>query len=152
DQGIRCYRGSPSGLAWRLGRTIPGAILRGLEEVRCAAPPAVWPHQIMPRLWNIPASMFIYPIGPMRARLMGLRSRVTRFTRGIEAAARSRGIFHFCFHPENLAESPYGFPLLDDMLEKLMQARHRGDIEIMTMSDVVARMERRLSYDWQEHN
>jgi hypothetical protein len=77
---------------------------------------------------------------------------VERFSRGIKAAARRRGIFHFCFHPENLAESPYGFPLLDDMLEKLMLARQRGDVEILTMRDVIDRIERKPSYVWQKQN
>lgn len=90
--------------------------------------------------------MFFYPIVPARERLIGLRSRVERFRLGLEAAARQRALFHFCFHPENLVESPSGFSLLDDMLEKLTRSRDRGDIEILTMSDVVARMERNESY------
>ena len=71
-----------------------------------------------------------------------MRSRVERFSRGLEAAARLRGIFHFCLHPENLTESPHGFSLFEDMLERLIRARDRGDIEILTMGEVAARMER----------
>ena len=93
--------------------------------------------------------MFLYPIGAARARIIGLRSRIDRFRLGLEAAASHRAVFHFCFHPENLVESPHGFSLLDDMLEKLVLARDRGDIEILTMSDVVARMERKELYDVQ---
>jgi len=70
-----------------------------------------------------------------------LRSRVERFRRGLEAAARHRGIFHFCLHPENLAESHYGFSILDDILDRLLRSRDRGDVEILTMGDVAARME-----------
>jgi hypothetical protein len=93
--------------------------------------------------------MFLYPIGGARARVIGLRSRIERFRRGLEAAARHRAIFHFGFHPENLVESPRGFPLLDDMLEMLVLARNRGDVEVMTMSDVVSRMERQRLYGLQ---
>jgi len=146
EHGFRCFRGSPPSLAWRLGRTVSGAVLRAWEEMRRATPPLASPREAMPGLWSIPASMFFYPIDPTRERLIGLRSRVERFRLGLEAAARRRALFHFCFHPENLVESPSGFSLLDDMLDKLTRSRDRGDIEILTMSDVVARIERNESY------
>jgi hypothetical protein len=58
----------------------------------------------------------------------------------MEAAARYRGIFHLSFHPENLAESPHGFSMFEDMLERLLRARDRGDVEILTMGQAAARM------------
>lgn len=143
EHGLNCFRGGPFGLAWSLGATMPGAILRAWEELRGAAPRPVWPSKFLPNLWTLPASLFLYPIGPARTRLVGLRSRVERFARGLEVAARYGAVFHFCFHPENLAESPHGFPLFDDILERLVEARNRGDIEILTMSDVIARIERK---------
>ena len=139
--GIRSYRGRTPVLACRLGRTPPGALLRALDEFTRATPPPVWPQETLPALWNIPSSLFLYPIGPSRARVLALRSRLQRFDRGLNAAARLRGIFHFCLHPENLAESTDGFSLFEDILERLTQARDRGDVEILTMSQVVARME-----------
>jgi hypothetical protein len=142
EHRIRCFRGAPPALAWRLGRTFSGAMLRAWDELRCAPPPLVSPREVMPDLWTLPSSMFLYPIGPARARLIGVRSRVERFSRGLEAAARRRGIFHFSFHPENLVESPLGFDLLDEILEKLVTSRRRGDIEVMTMSEVVTCVER----------
>ena len=75
-------------------------------------------------------------------RVVGLQSRIDRFSRGLAAAARLRGIFHFCLHPENLTESRQGFSLFEDILDLLIRVRDRGDIEIMTMSEVAARMER----------
>jgi peptidoglycan/xylan/chitin deacetylase (PgdA/CDA1 family) len=151
QHGLRCFRGRPPALAWRLGPTLPGAILRASEEVLRCTPPPVWPVQTIPGLWNIPASMFFYPIRPARSRIIGLRSRVERFRRGMEAAARHRAIFHFCLHPENLVESTSGFSVLEDILEKLVQTRDRGDVEIMTMRDVVDQMERNQLYDCQRH-
>jgi hypothetical protein len=139
--GIRCYRGRTPVFACELGRTLPGALLRALDELVRACPPLVWPRETLPGLWNIPASLFLYPIGPSRTRFLALPSRRERFRLGLEAAARYRGIFHFCLHPENLAESPHGFSLLDDILEHLTQARDRGDVEILTMDQVAARME-----------
>src|SRR5262249_34326932 len=102
----------------------------------------VWPYEARPGLWNIPSSVFLYPIGPARTRFVPLRSRVERFGRGLEAAARYRGIFHYSLHPENLAESPEGFALFDEMLERLIPMRDWGDIEVVTMGEVAARMER----------
>ena len=152
EHGLRCFRGGPFTLAWRLGRSMPGALLRAWEELRCASPLLVWPWKVLPGLWSVPASLCLYPIGPARARWIGLRSRVERFRRGLEAAARNRAVFHFCFHPENLAESPQGFAMLDEILENLIRARSRGDVEIMTMTDVVTRMERKQQpYALQEH-
>jgi hypothetical protein len=144
--GIRCYRGRPPALAWRLGPTLPGALLRGLDELRRTAPPPVWPQEVLPGLWNIPASTFFYPIGGARSLVIGLRSRVERFSRGLEAAERLRGIFHFCLHPENLTESRHGFSIFEDMLQRLVRARDERGIEVLTISDVVDRIERKQIY------
>jgi hypothetical protein len=140
--GLRSYRGRTVTLAHRLGPALPGAMLRAWNELTRATPPPVWPLETQPGLWNIPSSLFLYPIGGSRTRIVGLRSRVARFIRGIEAAARYRGIFHYCLHPENLAESRAGFSLFEEMLNRLLLARARGDIEVLTMGEVAVRIER----------
>jgi hypothetical protein len=140
--GIRCYRSRTPTLAFRLGRTLPGAALRLADEMRCAAPPPVWPVRKMNGLWTVPASLFLYPIGESRNRFVPLRSRVERFRKGIEEAARRKGVFHYCFHPDNLTESPDGFSMLDDMLESLTRARDAGTVEISPMGDIAEFMER----------
>jgi hypothetical protein len=140
--GIRCYRGRTVARAFRLGRTVSGALARLLDELRRSTPIPVWPQETLPGLWNIPASLFLYPIGSSRTKIVGLRSRIERFSRGLEAAARHRGIFHFCLHPENLTESPHGFDMFEEILERLISRRDRGDIEVLTMTEVAARMER----------
>jgi hypothetical protein len=139
--GIRCYRGRTPVLSYQLGRTLPGAILRMLDELRAATPPPVWPEEVLPGLWNIPSSSFLYPIGTWRSRAVPLWTRVERFRRGLEAAARYRGIFHFCLHPANLSESPGGFSMFHHMLERLARARDRGDIEILTVDEVASRVQ-----------
>ena len=140
--GIRSYRGRTPVLAYELGPTLPGALLRVLNELLRVTPPPVWPQETLPGLWNIPSSLFLYPIGPSRTRFVALRSRVERFSRGLEAAARYRGIFHFVLHPENLAESRHGFSMFENILERMVRARDRGDVDILTMAEVAARMER----------
>ncbi len=140
--GIRCYRGRTVSRAFQLGATLRGKAARLFDELRCSTPQPVWPEETLPGLWNIPSSLFLYSIRPSRARVVGVHSRVERFRRGVAAAATHRGIFHFCLHPENLTESPHGFSMFEDMLEHLVHSRNQGDVEILTMSEVAARMER----------
>jgi hypothetical protein len=139
--GIICYRGRTVAPSFRLGPTIYGKAARLFDEMRRATPRVVWPSETLPGLWNIPSSLFLYPIHPSRMRFAGIQSRVDRFSRGIEAAARHRGIFHFCLHPENLTQSARGFAMFEQLLELMAASRRRGDIEILTMRDVAVRME-----------
>lgn len=140
--GIRCYRGRTVAPAFRLGPTLLGKVARLADELRRGTPRLVSPHETLPGLWNIPSSLFLYPIHPSRTRLVGLQSRIARFNRGVEAAIRHSGVFHYCLHPENLTEAPQGFAIFEEMLQRLVAARDSGDIEILTVSDVAARMER----------
>jgi len=141
SNGIRLYRGRTPVLAYRLGRTLPGAVLRVWQEMAGTAPPLVWPIETLPGLWNLPSSLFLYPMTPWRTNIVGLRTRIKRFEQGLKAAIRSRGIFHFCLHPENLAESNHGFAVFEEILEILTRARDRGDVEVLTMGDVAALIE-----------
>lgn len=138
-QGIRCYRGRTPARSYQLGRTLSGAVLRALEQWS-GTPPLVWPEEALPGLWNLPSSDFLYPIGLWRTRAVPLRARVERLQKGIDAAARHRQIFHFCFHPANLSESPDGFVLLEQMLERMVRAKKSGDVEILTMTEVIDRL------------
>jgi peptidoglycan/xylan/chitin deacetylase (PgdA/CDA1 family) len=140
--GIRCYRGRTVARSFQPGPRLLRALARLSDELRHCTPLPVWPEEILPGLWSIPSSLFLYPIRASRTRVVGLRSRIERFSRGVAAATRHRGIFHFCLHPENLTESPDGFSMFEEMLERLILSRDRGDVEILTMSEVAARMER----------
>ncbi len=63
---------------------------------------------------------------------------------------RDRGIFHFGLHPENLAESRLGFSIFEEMIEKLVRARDLGDVQILTVIEVVDRMEGKQTYAQQK--
>jgi hypothetical protein len=140
-QGLLCYRGRAPIFSEKLGRSLPGSVARALEELGRHTPPPVWPIEAMPGLWNVPASLFLYPIGEARTRFVALASRLQRVCRGLNAAVRCRGVFHFCLHPANLAESPRGFPMFEAILEQLIRRRELGDIEILSMAQVAHRMQ-----------
>jgi peptidoglycan/xylan/chitin deacetylase (PgdA/CDA1 family) len=140
--GLQGYRGRVPSLSWKLGRSLPGALLRGLDEWLVVAPPPSRAHKALPELWNVPASMFFYPMRPSRMVLAPARTRVQRFSKGIEAASRSGAVFHFSLHPENLAESPDAFAIFDDIVDRLLRACAQQGLEVLTMSDVISRAER----------
>lgn len=142
EYGIRCFRGRTVARSFQLGPTLTGKLARLLDELRCSTPLLVWPQETLPGLWNIPSSLFLYSIRRSRACVAGLHSRIERFKRGVAAAASHRGIFHFCLHPENLTESAGGFSMFESMLDHLTRIRDRGDVEVLTMAQVAARMER----------
>jgi hypothetical protein len=141
SSGIRCFRGRTPVMACRLGPTFPGAVLRAFDEWRSAEPPPIWPYEFLPGLWNLPSSLFLYPIGLPRTRVLPARKRIERFARGVDAAARFKGIFHFCLHPENLSESQCGFAIFEDMLDRLNRRRQSGDVEVLTMRQAVTSAE-----------
>lgn len=134
--GIRCYRG-----AERLGRSLPGSVVRLTSEMGRVTPKAVWPEQKHLGLWNIPASLSLYPIGETRSTIVPLQTRLDRFQKGVEEAARQRGVFHFSLNPVNLAESPRGYQLFDSLMERLAHARRSGDVSILTMAQLSGRMD-----------
>ncbi|HVW09220.1 MAG TPA: hypothetical protein VHC90_11600, partial [Bryobacteraceae bacterium] len=81
------------------------------------------------------------PRGEAPGRFVNQQARLDRFEKGIEAAARHRGVFHFGLHPVNLAESPHGYQLFDSLVERLARARQKGDVSILTMAQLSTRME-----------
>ncbi len=141
--GIRCYRGRGPTPSEQLGGGLPTAAARMVEELSRFTPPPVWPEETWPGLWNIPASLVLYPMSEGRLRVVPPPARLERVRRGIDAAASRRGIFHLCLHPETLAEGSRAFSIFEGMVEQLVRAREAGDIEILTMAQVADRMERR---------
>src|SRR5215472_18885854 len=88
QNGIRLYRGRTPVLAYRLGRTLAGAALRVVDEISSSAPPPVWPTETLPGLWKLPSSLFLYPLTPWRASIMGVKSRIRRFEQGDRKSTR----------------------------------------------------------------
>lgn len=139
--GLRCYRGRAPIASENMALRHASPLLRVMEEIGQRTPVPILPQEVLPGFWNVPASASIYPMGRARARLVPLRTRLERFRRGLEAAARTRRIFHLSFHPENLAESPEAMPIFEQMLVELDRWRTAGDIEVMSMDEIVDRWE-----------
>lgn len=140
DAGIRCYRGRAPILSEQFGYSKFGSVVRASEELRKATPPPVWPVEVMPGLWNIPASMSIYCLGAGRSRLIPARLRVDRTRLGLEAASARSGVFHLALHPENLAESDFAFSVFEAMVQEVCRWRDRHGVETLTMSSAVDRV------------
>ena len=137
DSGIACFRGRAPILSERFGYSLAGAVARAAEELAAVAPPPVWPTETLPGLWNIPASMSLYPMNRRRTRLVPLSLRVRRSVLGLDAAIRARGIFHLAMHPENLAEVPEARRVFQDILGEMTRRRERGDLRIMSMAEAL---------------
>jgi hypothetical protein len=138
--GIRCYRGRAPILSEKLGLNFAGRVARLTEEVGRLTPPPVWPEEVLHGLWNIPASMGLYSLGRAASRLAPVRWRLDRVRLGIAAAVRRHGIFHLCFHPQNLAESAWAFSAFETIVQEIAKWRDAEGVEILTMNQVVDRI------------
>lgn len=136
--GIQCYRGRAPILSEWFGYNKVSSVTRALEEVARLTPPPIWPVEVMPGLWNIPASLFIYCMGRKRTRWVPLHLRLARVRLGVEAAIRSQGIFHLGLHPENLAEAPEAFETFEAILAYIAEMRAAG-VEVLTIAQALDR-------------
>jgi peptidoglycan/xylan/chitin deacetylase (PgdA/CDA1 family) len=145
EHGFTCYRGVEP--VWYEHPRCP-PVLRRLghlwDVLTARRPPVVLPQWDAHGLWNLPGSMIFYPSHGRRRHIpMGLRVR--RAVKGLKSAARSRRIFHLWFHPTNLVdETGAMFAGLRAILEYARDLRQRGELDILPMSAVVERANRRL--------
>ncbi|MFZ0592440.1 MAG: hypothetical protein WAM39_18425 [Bryobacteraceae bacterium] len=138
--GIQCYRGRAAIASERLGYNLAGSVARALEEVTSLTPPPVWPEEVLPGLWNLPASLSIYCMGRARSRWIPMHLRLDRVRLGVERAIRRKGVFHLAMHPENLAESSEAFDTFESILVYLCRMRGEG-VEILTMMQALERVQ-----------
>ncbi len=138
--GFTCYRGP--GPRWYEGDDAPGALRRlaHLVDVATAAePPTVLPDTTPSGLVNLPGSMIYFPRHGVR-RYVPMARRVARAVKGLEAAARSRRVFHLWFHPTNLADgTDEMFAGLRAILERVQALREAGDLEVRPMGSFAPR-------------
>lgn len=136
--GFTCFRGPEPG--WQGARdAAPGPwrrLARLLDVLRASEPPAVTPRLTGEGLVDVPGSMIYFPSHGVR-RFVPIERRVTRARKGLDAAARTRRVFHLWFHPTNLAERT------DDMLaglrailEHAARLRAEGRLDYLAMGGI----------------
>ena len=134
DYGFSCYRGPDSDPYQQLPKL---RILRRLahlwDVLTAKEPPIVFPEKKNFELWNVPGSMIYFPIHGLR-RFIPVSRRVKRAIKGLEAAAREKGVFHLWFHPTNLSDqSDAMFAGLRMIFQHASQLREDGKITIAPM-------------------
>ncbi len=91
-------------------------------------------------IWAIPSSMLYTPSYGIR-KLIPVRLRVARARKGLRAAVRERRIFHLWLHPTDLVECKDAMLTgLRRILETAAEMRAAGDLEALTMGELVERL------------
>jgi hypothetical protein len=115
------------------------------DVITAAEPPVVLPEQVSDGFWNIPGSLIYFPMHGLR-RYIPLSRRVSRAIRGLNAAARQKRIFHLWFHPTNLAdETEAMFSGLRMILERAVELRRAGRLDILPMQSLIPELHQKLS-------
>lgn len=101
--GIQVYRGNSNHWLYRNGDAVVGGIAGRLARFADACIPLSGQRtvhaQVRSGLVNLPASLFLYPVG---AKLRALSAmRLDRLKRTMTSAAQAGGIFHLWWHPHN---------------------------------------------------
>ena len=136
--GIQIYRGpEPTRMSDRPWNNVFKRLAHLWAVLRASEPPVVNPEWNQAGLWNIPGSMIYFPMHGFR-RYIPLGRRVKRAVKGLEAAARSRKVFHLWFHPTNLADEPHRmFAGLRAILDHARRLADRNELRILPMGDIV---------------
>lgn len=136
--GFEVYRGpEPVAGATRAWNNPFKRLAHLWQVLRAAEPPVSDPELTESGLWNIPGSMIYFPMHGLR-RFIPLSVRVRRAVKGLEAAARTRRVFHLWFHPTNLAdETDRMFIGLEAILGHARRLSCRGELQILPMGRVI---------------
>jgi glycosyltransferase involved in cell wall biosynthesis/peptidoglycan/xylan/chitin deacetylase (PgdA/CDA1 family) len=142
EEGFRCIRGPESKWFESLpGEWVPAALR--LADARLAVRPKVGaPERLPDGLWMIPSSQFYSPFLSV-GRYVSVEARVRKALKGLRHAARRKGVYHLWTHPFNLGVRT-GELLggMERILQEAQRLRAEGVLEILTMGDIAARMER----------
>jgi hypothetical protein len=85
--------------------------------------------------------MIYFPMHGFR-RFIPIGRRVRRASRGLDAAARRKKVFHLWFHPTNMVDRMDGMFLgLRTILEHASALRVAGRLDFLPMSQLVPRRE-----------
>ena len=138
--GFTCYRG-PEPQWYSKTSLLPRALARAAhlsEFIRAATPPVVWPVRGASGVVDVPGSMVFLPRHGVR-RLVPIERRVRRAVKGLEQAARTRGLFHLWMHPTNLADdSDAMLAGLERTFAHAAHLRAQGRLRFATVSEMAA--------------
>jgi peptidoglycan/xylan/chitin deacetylase (PgdA/CDA1 family) len=137
EAGFTCYRGPEPHEEARLPSALK-RLVHLLAVLTARRPPVISPDLTPSGLRNVAASMMYFPMHGAR-RHIPIALRVRRAERGLDAAARSRRVFHLWFHPTNLADEPEAmFAGLRRILEHASSLRERAQLDFLPMAAVAA--------------
>ncbi|MEO1667407.1 MAG: polysaccharide deacetylase family protein [Chloroflexota bacterium] len=136
DYGLITYRGTAHDWYARL----PAPLRRPahlLDRTLGIAPPTYAPADCLRSdgLVNLPASQFLMSYDGIRQRIP-TSARVKQARLGIKRAIQRGEVFHLWFHPFNLGSSDAMFDALSQILSMVWEARARGLLHVMTMTDM----------------
>ena len=140
--GFLCYRGVEPN--WFEAAHIPIKLRRAMrliDVLRAATPPTVMPFKHEPGgVWNVPGSAMYFPMHGVR-RFIPLTLRTERIKKGLDAASKSKRVFHLWFHPTNMAdETDSMFKGLRDIFLYARSLREEGKLDFLSMGQVVSAM------------
>ncbi|MCG8650427.1 MAG: hypothetical protein MI861_11385, partial [Pirellulales bacterium] len=120
--GIVCYRGPEAGWFERLPHSLLRAAGR-LAWARLRRPPKIgFPRRTSDGLWMIPSSQY-YPGFQNVGKYISLADRVAKGKRGLDLAAKRKGVHHLWTHPFNLGQRT------DELISGLSEIlRHAGQL------------------------
>jgi len=134
--GFRIYRGLEPQWYESLPRALQ-RLARLLNILAASDPPVVLPVEEQNDLWNVPASMLYFPMHGIR-RFVPMHLRVKRATKGLDAAAREKKIFHLWFHPTNMADQiDTMFGGLRQIFEHARALRERRQLDFLPMKSLI---------------
>jgi peptidoglycan/xylan/chitin deacetylase (PgdA/CDA1 family) len=140
EYGFACYRGPEP--VWYESSRVPRLLKRlghVSDVISARRPPIVVPEKSAEGVWNIPASMMLFPMrGPRR--YIPVSVRVRRAVKGLERAAAEGRIFHLWFHPTNLVdEQEQMIAGLRSVFECVDRLRRASRIAVAPMREVVTK-------------
>ncbi len=131
--------------AWWRRDGLPAPLMRAghlLDAVSGRRAPPGFPEKDAHGLWQLPASAVFLPVDGAR-RFLPMRQRIRRAVAGMDAASRQRGICHLYIHPINFATDPDRMLRgLTTVLEEAARRRDRGALDIWSMGETVAFLDR----------
>ena len=144
ESGFRCVRGPQRSWAHQARPSGGHSALRRAGRMAdtygglTPPPTTAWREVLRPSgLCDIPASAFLRPFVPSRARLEPLR--LARVRAGLRHAARRGEIFHLWWHPHNFSQNrSENLAVLERVLDEYSLLAETDDMQSLTMADVAA--------------